>query len=63
MQLSEIPGCPELYEVDPKILPSLSCYELITQGVDGLRKLRTTVLRHFMAMKKTVERAPVKSPF
>ena len=62
-QPSEIPGCPELYRVDSKILPSIPCYELVAQSVDGRRKLRSTVIRHFMAMKITVEETLVRGSF
>ena len=63
IQSSEIPGCPELYRVDSKILPSIPCYELVAQSVDGRRKLRSTVIRHFMAMKITVEETLVRGSF
>jgi hypothetical protein len=33
------------------------------QGVNGLRKLRTTVIRHFLARKKTVKEARWPSSF
>ena len=62
-QPSEIPGCPELYRVDSKILPSIPYHWLVAQSVNGRRKLSSTVIRHFMAMKKAVEETLVKDSF
>jgi hypothetical protein len=36
---------------------------LVAQSVNGRRKLSSTVIRHFMAMKKTVEETLVKGSF
>jgi hypothetical protein len=49
-----ITGRPKLWDRDPQILPSTSCYELMPQGVDGLRKFSTIAIRRFVATKKTI---------
>jgi hypothetical protein len=52
-QLSEIVGCPRFYGIDPKI-PATT---------PGRQRLRTTVIRHFQAWKKTVKEAPMSDCF
>jgi hypothetical protein len=42
-------------EIDPNGLPSMPCYELTPQGVNGLREFRVTEVQRFLARKKTAD--------